>query len=299
MTPVPKATCAVFAAVAMAIAIAATPAAAKSETTIPITGGHHTDVRGPNYEVTVSDAFADPNDSQAYGTASCESGWTVIGGGVATPGDQGGPEVDVNSSYPISGGWAAYLNNTSGTGVTFVVQAICVKKAPKGYAIASASQDNPSETQAYVMATCPAKTKVLDGGGYSSSGELSVGLNSTFPIEPATKTYGWAVYMGNNSADDETASVCAICGAASHYSITDGTSVSNPAGQETQTPFVNCPGTTVVTGGGTYSTSGSPDVQIETTEQYNEDSWLSNENNMSSDDAEVQSVAVCASYSAQ
>lgn len=39
MTRVPRAMCAVFAAVAMAIAIAATPAAAKTVETSPIDGG--------------------------------------------------------------------------------------------------------------------------------------------------------------------------------------------------------------------------------------------------------------------
>ena len=93
----------------------------------------------------MSNAFSDPNDSQAYGCASCESGWTVVGGGVATPGMEGGPGVDVNSSYPISGGWAAYMNNTSGASATFVVQAICVKRAPKRYTVVEAvGQSQPA-----------------------------------------------------------------------------------------------------------------------------------------------------------
>ena len=296
MTQVPRATCVLFAAVAMAIAIAATPAGAKSAVTSPSTGGHHIDARRPNYEVTVSGAFSDPKDSQAFGSASCESGWTVVGGGVATPGTQGGPGVVVNSSYPISAGWAAFMNNTSGTGVTFVVQAICVKKAPKRYAVASVSVDNPSETQTSATATCPAKSKVLGGGSYSSSEDLSVGLNSTFPIQPVTKTFGWAVHMGNYSDDDDTLSVYAICGAVSHYSITTGTKANNPAGQETQAPLANCPRATVVTSGGTISASDSIAVQIETTEQENEVSWLSSENNMSESDSTVRSVVVCAKY---
>jgi hypothetical protein len=294
MTRVPRATCLVSAAVAMAVAVMATPAAAKSERTSPSTGGSH--IEGPNYEVTVSGPFTEPNDSQASGSASCESGWTVVGGGVATPGTEGGLGVDVNSSYPISAGWAAFVNNTSGTSATFVVQAICVKKTPKRYAIASASVDNPSETQTTATATCPAKTKVLGGGGYSLSNGLSVGLNSTFPVQPATKAFGWTVHMDNYSDDDTTVIVYAICGAASHYSITDGTKVSNPAGQETQAPAVNCPGATVVTGGGTISTSHSIAVQIETTEQDNEVSWLSAENNMSAAGTSVQSAVVCAKY---
>jgi hypothetical protein len=296
MTRVPRATCLVSAAVAMAIAMVATPAAAKSMGTSPSAGGGHIEAGGPNYEVTVSGPFTDPNDSQAFGSASCESGWTVVGGGVATPGTEGGLGVDVNSSYPVSAGWAAFMNNTSGTSVTFVVQAICVRKAPKRYAVASASVDNPSETQTTATATCPAKTKVLGGGGYSLSNGLSVGMNSTFPVQPATKAFGWTVHMDNYSDDDTTVIVYAICGAARHYSINDGTKVSNPAGQETQAPAVNCPGVTVVTGGGTISTSDSIAVQIETTEQDNEISWLSAENNMSGAGTSVQSVVVCAKY---
>ena len=202
----------------------------------------------------MSNAFSDPNDSQAYGSASCESGWTVVGGGVATPGMEGGPGVDVNSSYPISGGWAAYMNNTSGASATFVVQAICVKRAPKRYTVVEAVGQSQPETQNSVFATCPAKTKVLGGGGFSSSGELTVGLNSTFPMLP-DPAYGWAAYMGNNSPDSATVTAFAICGVASHYSITNGTKVDNPAGQEMQAPIVNCPRKTVVTGGGDYSTS--------------------------------------------
>ncbi len=83
--------------------------------------------------------------------------------------------------------------------------------------------------------------------------------------------------MGNNSPDSATVTAFAICGVASHYSITNGTKVDNPAGQEMQAPIVNCPRKTVVTGGGDYSTSDRPAVQIETTEQVNEVSWLANE----------------------
>jgi hypothetical protein len=299
MTRVPRATCLTAAVVAMTLAMAANPAAGKSVGTSPTAGGSHIEAGGPNYEVTVSGAFTDANDSQAFGSASCESGWTVVGGGVATPGTEGGAGVDVNSSYPISAGWGAFVNNTRGTSVTFVVQAICVKKAPKRYAVASASADNPSETQTSATATCPARTRVLGGGGYSLSNGLSVGMNSTFPVQPVTKTFGWSVHMDNYSDDDTTVIVYAICGAASHYSITDGTKVSNPAGQETQTPAVNCPRATVVTSGGTISSSDSVAVQIETTEQDNEVSWLSAENNMSGAGASVQSIVVCARYAPQ
>jgi hypothetical protein len=68
--------------------------------------------------------FTNQPGAQSFGSVICPAGATATGGGVF---GSSGLQQSVNSSYPFgTAGWAAYMNNTSGSIVaSFTVYAVC------------------------------------------------------------------------------------------------------------------------------------------------------------------------------
>jgi hypothetical protein len=109
----------------------------------------------------------------------CPAGLVPLGGGVANP--LFGPQ-SINSSLPTSTGWSAAVSNP-GPSSSFEVIFTCGMR-PKRYSLARSASVlvGPGETRSAV-ATCPARSDVLGGGGFSDSGLTQV---STAPA-----TDGW------------------------------------------------------------------------------------------------------------
>src|SRR5262249_21332617 len=121
-----------------------------------------------------------PDGTQTGASVACPVGTVVLGGSVFVF----SPSllVNVNSSFPSRNGWAADVNNHSGSAASFEITAICANQ-PKHYSIIQSSMvSNPSGTQATASATCPSGSKPLSGGAFSSSGDAFVNMNSTFPL---------------------------------------------------------------------------------------------------------------------
>jgi hypothetical protein len=83
----------------------------------------------PKLVYRVSEISENPPGTQAYGSAVCDSGMHVVGGGVYT---SGGLDQTVNSSGPTSftgefhpRTWTAYVNNKATSPESFQVYAIC------------------------------------------------------------------------------------------------------------------------------------------------------------------------------
>ncbi len=86
-----------------------------------------TATRLANIDYNTSALISNPTGSQSFGSVSCDPGRRAVGGGVF---GSGGIRQSVNSSNPSgTTGWAAYMNNATGSNSTFRVYVICVSAA--------------------------------------------------------------------------------------------------------------------------------------------------------------------------
>ena len=128
------------------------------------------------YRVVISPQLPSPNGSDSRGIVRCPTGTVPLGGGVIAQ----SPSIraNVSSSFPSGRTWVGDVKNASGTATTFQVEVICAKR-PTGYTVArSPNTMNPPVTQTRAVATCPAGTKPLGGGG-SSIGTGASGSGSS------------------------------------------------------------------------------------------------------------------------
>ena len=124
--------------------------------------------------------------------------------------------ANVNSSFPSQNTWVADVNNGSPADMTFEVTAICGFQ-PKHYSIVQApAVTNGSAAHTTALATCPAGSKPLGGGGLSSSSSTFVNVGSTFP-----QKNGWRVDENNASAGSASLTAFAICGKLKGYIVID------------------------------------------------------------------------------
>jgi hypothetical protein len=159
-----------------------------------------------SYQV-VDSVFTATNGTQSTGFVACPSG-KVVGGGAYVSSNS--TAADVNSSIPVSNGWRADINNTSGADTTAIVYAVCHPK-PRGYSIhiGTSVTVTPGEFDALASVACgPSATNVaIGGGGFSSSSSTSVQTQASFP----NGQQGWSMDEVNNSASNNTETPYAIC----------------------------------------------------------------------------------------
>jgi hypothetical protein len=81
------------------------------------------------YVTTNTNIPSGPSGSNAAVSASCPSGFNVIGGGVKTPPPPPPPgsEITVLNSYPTTTGWAGHVDNFTPESITATTTAICAK----------------------------------------------------------------------------------------------------------------------------------------------------------------------------
>lgn len=162
----------------------------------------------------VKKSFANPALLQSGGLAACPATATVIGGG----GSSSSPatSISINSSYPYNvigkSGWVTEMNNASGDShPTMATYAVCARKpAPGGLLFdypSSSPESNPAGQQVGESANCPGSGVVISGGMQSSSNELNVNINATYPGAPTV----WTTYQNNGSSLDQTFKVYAVC----------------------------------------------------------------------------------------
>lgn len=166
---------------------------------------------------------------------------------------------------------------------------------PKYQQVTSALLTAPAGAQTRGTVTCPAKTVPYDGGAVISSTSTLSNLNSSFPTDT-----GWDVDVNNAGAAADTFRVYAVCAKKNvKWSIVFGTPVTNAATAQ-NSALATCPAGTRVTGGGGYSSSGSLQVNMNTTIPLKTGtgkkatySWRTDENNASTTATTITSVAVC------
>ena len=239
-----------------------------------------------SYSIVHSGSLAAPALTHTHAKTTCPAGTKPLGGGAVIA--SGSLSVNLAGSYPSSSGWAADVNNQLGTPTTVDVYVICAKK-PAGYKLVTASTSAPGNTQTPVTATCPTGTKILGGGGFTSSTTLLVNLNTTFP-DSATS---WSVALNNSGVPSTTASAVAVCGkGVTGWKRVTGTTVTQP--DTTQSAATaQCPGFDVL-GGGVHSSSASLVVDVNSSYPNGSNVWVGFENNGSAVTDSIEAYAICA-----
>jgi len=272
----------------------------KARQTTHLTSGKRPSVLGalpsampPKYVVVNSGSLASVTGTQTRGSAVCPANTVPYGGGVFVGATS--LTVNVNSSIPTGTGWIADVNNASGSSTSFTVYAVCAKRNSWWSIVTSSAVTVNASGQARASVSCPTGAKIMGGGGFSNSGSTSVNQNSSFPVKSGSgksATFSWFVDENNASTAPSSVTAYAVCGHAKGYTFVAGTSVSNPAGAQTEAT-ATCPSGKVPMGGGVFSSSGSVSVNTNTTYPLSS-GWAGFENNASTGTATVTTFAVCA-----
>ena len=229
-----------------------------------------------------------PAGVQSHFDVACPTGKVVVGGGAFTV--SADLMLDLNSSYPNgTTKWHADENNASGAAMTMHIYAICIKK-PKAYkVITGASLTNPAASQTHATAACAGKSKLLGGGGYSSSPFTQVNLNSSYPTG---KT--WAIDMNNASTGAASTQAYAICGqqVKGLVALTGDTEINSPGTEDLAD--VTCTGSKVALSGGVFSDTTSTSENINSLVPETSALWRSYMNNTDPVLHHITSHVICA-----
>jgi hypothetical protein len=224
-------------------------------------------------------------------TANCPGSKHVVGGGASGSASVGSFE-NINASYPSSTtAWTAAVTNTDSAHGIYYVYAICATVQGDYGAVFSQAYDNPAGSQVGAGAACPTKTSALGGGGYNTSNQLLVDLNTD---GPETSGVGFASYTNNASNADNTTQAVAVCMTTPQgYDVVTGTGVTIPPGGQGEATS-SCPSGTVVTGGGAFDSSTPTTVDLNASYPLDKTIWDAYENNDSSSSATMTAYAICA-----
>lgn len=237
------------------------------------------------YKVVISPELTAPDGADTRGTVKCPSGTVPLGGGaiVSSPSTR----ANVGSTFPSGRTWFGDIKNASGTATTFQVEVICAKR-PKDYTVVrSANTLNPSGSQTRAVATCPAGTKPLGGGGTSNDGVVFVDMHSTGPNGRT-----WVVKENNAGPNTAMLNAIAVCGKVNGYRVVKSLPFTIAANTGKGGEAV-CTPPAVPIGGGVTSSSTSVAVNVGGSIPSGE-RWDSFMNNNTGFPATATAIAVCA-----
>lgn len=147
----------------------------------------------PNgYTVVHNSSFTATNGFQSHGSVSCPRNKQPASGGAFV--NSGSIAAAINSSYPSGQSWAVDVNNISGADTTFTVYAVCLAHSSSYTVVTSLFTANPAVPDPQV-AFCPAHTRVVGGGVFSSTSNT---LNNITISDPIVETHGvtfWHAYF--------------------------------------------------------------------------------------------------------
>lgn len=208
----------------------------------------------PGYGILDTNQMPAPQGMQTRGVGQCPTGTVPLGGGVVVSSTS--TLASVSASFPEGRFWVGIVSNDSGADTTFQVEVECAKRPPKYTVVQSGLVRNPSGLQSSVLATCPAGTRPLGGGGESTSPSVFENLNSTGPQGRA-----WFATENNATGADAGLEAFAVCGAVHAYRVVKGTAFGTPAGGQGNGTAA-CPAPSVATGGGVFSASTNTLVNV-------------------------------------
>jgi hypothetical protein len=262
--------------VCLAVVAAALPATAHAATRKPPAG----------YRIVKTAVLTLPANSRFHGQVKCPVGTVPWGGGVIT--ESPDPSVDVAESFPDGRFWIAEMNNQTASDTAFQVDAVCAKR-PAGYTVVQgATEPLPALLQGDAVATCPAGTKPLGGGGFTSSGNQTVATNSSGP-----DGQNWDVAENNGTGITWNLTAVAVCGRPHAYRVVQGQPFTIAAGSRLGSQ-ANCPAPFVVVGGGIFIGSEDLRTNVAGTEPIGRTAWGSFVANASAFPATAVPEAICA-----
>jgi hypothetical protein len=236
------------------------------------------------YTIVRSGILLAPAGAQTRGEVDCPSPLVPLGGGVFV--SSLSTVASVNSTFPTSTGWVAYVNNRSQADTGFSLSVICATR-PRVYTLVESGTISNPVGQAQAFARCPKGMEAFSGGVDSSSSSLLVNVAATI-----VTTRGWTARENNASSDGDTIVAFAICGRLRGYAAIPGLTVVNPAGFQTFSS-ASCPAGSAVIGGGINTSSTSEGVDVNSS-IVGAGEWDSYENNNTAVSAFELSEVECA-----
>jgi hypothetical protein len=241
------------------------------------------------YYLVYSGQYTAPGYTQTHGWATCPGQKQPASGGVVN--ESAGFASAINSSYPSGHSWEVDFNNQTSTSSGFVVYAVCLAQNSTYTVVENSDLTAIDGTQSEGFASCPLHTKVTGGGALSESGSTAVDIHDSFP-----SANGWMVDINNRSGVGSMYTVFAVCHPKpTNYSIQGSGFVVNPGGTLANTSAA-CPGgqDNVAIGGGAYTTSSDPAVQLYGSFPNGSGGWTSYEQNLSQSANLLDTYAICA-----
>jgi hypothetical protein len=240
----------------------------------------------PGYRIVHTAVLTLPANSRFSGEVNCPTGTVPWGGGAVT--ESPDPAVDVADSFPDGRTWVVEVNNATASDTAFQVAAVCAKR-PAGYTVVQGTgQLLPAMLEAGATATCPTGTRPLGGGGFTTSGNRPVAINSSGPDGQS-----WAVEENNGTAVDWGITAFAVCGKPNGYRVVKGAQFTTAAGSRIGSEAI-CPAPSVVVGGGVFTASSDLQVNVAGTLPGSRTAWDAFIANASPFPATATPEAVCA-----
>ena len=208
----------------------------------------------PGYLILDTNQITAPQGQQTQASAQCPAGTVPLGGGVVV--SSLSTLANVSASFPEGTFWEGIVSNDSGADTTFQIEVECAKRPPGYDVIQSNLVLNPEGFQSSALATCPAGTKPLGGGGETTSPSVFENINSTGP-----QGRSWFVTENNASGANAALEAFAVCGTLHNYRVVKGHSFTIPADGQGN-GLAACPAPSVATGGGVFSASSSVGVNV-------------------------------------
>jgi hypothetical protein len=240
-----------------------------------------------------SASFSVSKGAQTEDVVNCPSGTVPWGGGAEINRGKVGATLNSSFSWGEDGlsGWAARVNNTTTSTLSFVVYAVCANQ-PAGYEVESgAIQDDPAGTRAGTYAACPAGKVSIGGGVYPMSSSTSVNISGIEPIN-ADGIYNVEVYMNNSSGSDSSIQVEAICANKPTGYVMKSVSAAVPSRKDSSAHAV-CPTNSVIAWGGALSNGIKLTENVNASMPDGDTGWLAYVDNGSASSAKVTSYAIC------
>jgi hypothetical protein len=240
-----------------------------------------------------------PDGAVTSAELSCK-GSELVGGGVGISGRD--EDLEVGSTEPLFSGWRGEANNTSGQAEALTLHAICDSSAiPGDYVTVERSQQVDAGKSGERLARCPGGTRVASGGVGAIPDEVEVEVAATSPFDGAdgnaTPEDAWRGVVNNETTEEATMSVFAICADRGAYSY-EVAEKALPSDSSRRTS-VGCPGNKFPTGGGVRIPPGfHPGLEVSDTfpdPVKGERGWIGGGNNESNRDRKLRVFAICGS----
>lgn len=246
------------------------------------------------YQQVASAAFTDLANTQVFGSVTCPRGTKVISGGAIISSTS--IAENLNSSIPSSDGrsWDVWVNNTSGTDGSFNVYAVCLKGVVNYSIVQSGAYIDPPNLNESTQPTvaCPRGTKVLGGGGYTSSSSNETILAGSVP---GSTGRAWYAAYNNRSQGTTDDYAYAVCGnRPSGYSVIQGSETDIPPNTQGSATAICPTGKVVLSGGGSPVVFRDALIDLNSTAPVSSTTWVAWANNLYSSDITLFSAAVCA-----